>query len=143
MHELNNTLDSSDSSDEDVEMIELPTKISPLIKNRLESLYNTEKINTLLSRCMQLTATDNNAIRFVSSFINTLLLRWPMKKNDILNTLSYKSVAMQQLLQILWQSWSASKEAQLFGQEQIIYRLNEAISLLTGEITTYICILLN
>ncbi|ORE07744.1 HECT-domain-containing protein [Rhizopus microsporus var. microsporus] len=123
--------DSSDSSDEDVEMIELPTKISPLIKNRLESLYNTEKINSLLSRCMQLTATDSNAIRFVSSFINTLLLRWPMKKNDILNTLLYKSVAMQQLLQTLWQSWSASKEAQLFGQEQIIYRLNEAISLLT------------
>ncbi|KAG1456477.1 hypothetical protein G6F46_003782 [Rhizopus delemar] len=125
--------DSSDSDSEDVEMTEVVKTlyVSPELRERLESLYDMERINTILSKCMQLTTLGTEAIRSLSSFINTLLLRWPMKKSTILNTLSYKSLTMHHLMQTLWQSWSSSKEAKLFGRF-VMYQLNEAESLFTG-----------
>lgn len=127
-------LDSSDSDSEDVEMTEVVKTlyVSPELRERLESLYDMERINTILSKCMQLTTLGTEAIRSLSSFINTLLLRWPMKKSTILNTLSYKSLTMHHLMQTLWQSWSSSKEAKLFGRF-VMYQLNEAESLFTGK----------
>lgn len=126
----------SDDDQEDIVMTEtIHSNVPPRLRERLELLYETERINAILSKCIQLTTLGTDVIRYLSSFINTLLLRWPSKKGTILNTLSYKSSTLHHLIDTLWQSWSVSKEAQLFGQEQsIMHRLNEAESLLTGKI---------
>ena len=117
--------DSSDEEDEDedrdVVMKEATsttpiTIVSPLIRSRLETLYDSERVNHLLYQFMQI-GTSSDAIQSVSSFFNTLMLRWPMKKDAILNTLLYKSTNTHNLLQILWQSWSASTEAAFFNDD--------------------------
>ncbi|RCI03085.1 hypothetical protein CU098_001743, partial [Rhizopus stolonifer] len=128
----------SDDDQEDIVMTEtIHSNVPPRLRERLELLYETERINAILSKCIQLTTLGTDVIRYLSSFINTLLLRWPSKKGTILNTLSYKSSTLHHLIDTLWQSWSVSKEAQLFGQEQsIMHRLNEAESLLTDADST-------
>ncbi|CAO3619946.1 unnamed protein product [Mucor fragilis] len=92
------------------------THVSPLIRSRLETLYDSERVNRLLYQFMQI-GTNSDAIQSVSSFFNTLMLRWPMKKDAILHTLLYKSSNTHNLLQILWQSWSASTEAAFFNDD--------------------------
>ncbi|KAL9543299.1 hypothetical protein MBANPS3_008177 [Mucor bainieri] len=92
------------------------TNVSPLIRSRLETLYDSERVNRLLYQFMQI-GTNSAAIQSVSSFFNTLMLRWPMKKDAILHTLLYKSSNTHNLLQILYQSWSVSSEAAFFNDD--------------------------
>jgi ubiquitin-protein ligase E3 C len=112
------------------------SKVSPLIRAKLELLYDSERVNNLLYRFMQLATTvgnSNEAIQSISSFFNTLMLRWPMKKDTILNTLLYKSANTRHLLQILWKSWSSSNEATLFQDDKnIMNNLYEATKSITG-----------
>lgn len=138
--------DSSDDEDEDEERdiimkeaTDIPylnkPSVSPVIRARLELLYDSDRVNNLLFRFMQLaTRVPNNseAIQSISSFFNTLMLRWPMKKDTILNTLLYKSANTHHLLQLLWNSWSVSKEATLFKNDHsIMNNLSEAVKSIT------------
>ncbi|KAI9334179.1 hypothetical protein BD770DRAFT_402519 [Pilaira anomala] len=138
--------DSSDDEDEDEERditmkeaTDIPylnkPSVSPVIRARLELLYDSDRVNNLLSRFMQLAtrvANNSEAIQSISSFFNTLMLRWPMKKDTILNTLLYKSSNTHHLLQLLWNSWSVSKEATLFKNDQsIMNNLSEAVKSIT------------
>ncbi|KAI7903093.1 uncharacterized protein BX663DRAFT_536455 [Cokeromyces recurvatus] len=137
---MNQESDLSDE-EEDIEMEEvsntsLVPSVSPLIKERLESIYDSKRIRHLLYQFMQLVITHKEndiMIESISSFFNTLILRWPTKKDTILNTLLYKSLSNAQdlLLPILWSSWSKSLEAQLFNDDcHIISRLSEATQFL-------------
>lgn len=131
-------IESSDEEDEDedrdVVMKEaapssttVTTKVSPLIRSRLEALYDSERVNRLLYQFMQI-GTNSDAIQSVSSFFNTLMLRWPMKKDAILHTLLYKSSNTHNLLQILWQAWSVSTEAAFFNDDgNMMAHLAEAV----------------
>jgi ubiquitin-protein ligase E3 C len=111
--------------------------VPPMIRARLELLYDSERVNTLLYRFMHLATSVTNsseAIQSISSFFNTLMLRWPMKKDTILNTLLYKSANTHLLLQILWNSWSTSYEAVLFKNDKnIMDNLSEAVKSITGN----------
>ncbi|KAL7326000.1 ubiquitin-protein ligase (E3) [Mucor circinelloides] len=120
-------MESSDEEDEDEERdvtmkeattssIATTASVSPMIRTRLETLYDSERINHLLYQFMHI-GTNSDAIQSVSSFFNTLMLRWPMKKDAILHTLLYKSSNTHNLLQLLWQSWSASTEAAFFNND--------------------------
>lgn len=109
------------------------TIVSPLIRSRLETLYDSERVNHLLYQFMQI-GTSSDAIQSVSSFFNTLMLRWPMKKDAILNTLLYKSANTHSLLQILWQSWSASTEAAFFNDDgNIMAHLTDAVKYISDS----------
>lgn len=112
--------------------------VSPLIRARLELLYDSDRVNNLLYRFMQLASSvkgSSEAIQSISSFFNTLMLRWPMKKDIILNTLLYKSANTHHLLQILWNSWSTSNEAVLFKKDEtIVDSLSEAVRSITGKV---------
>lgn len=112
------------------------TAVPPMIRARLELLYDSVRVNNLLYRFMKLATSVTNsseAIQSISSFFNTLMLRWPMKKDTILNTLLYKSSNTHHLLQILWNSWSKSNEAVLFkNEESITDSLYEAVKSITG-----------
>jgi len=104
-------MESSDEEDEDEERdvmmkeattpsIATTASVSPMIRTRLETLYDSERINHLLYQFMHI-GTNNDA----------------MKKDAILHTLLYKSSNTHNLLQLLWQSWSASTEAAFFNND--------------------------
>jgi ubiquitin-protein ligase E3 C len=119
--------------------VEDSSNVSPLIRSRLEKLYDSVRINNLLSRLMQLgtsSATDNGqVIQSISSFFNTLMLKLPGKKDIILNNFLYKSSNTKHLLKILWNTWSESNEAKLFKNNQdIMSNLSEATKSITGKI---------
>lgn len=138
--------DSSDDDDEeqqqqqregeDVVMKEAEKPVNPAIRARLEQLYDSVRINNLLSRLMQLGTTDgknNEVIQAITGLFNTLMLKLPAKKDIILNAFLYKSSNTKHLLKILWNTWSASKEAALFKNDKdIMKNLSEATISLTG-----------
>lgn len=137
--------DASDDEDGDTIMKEqtfepatTESSVSPMIRARLELLYDSDRVNNLLYRFMQLASRVTNnteAIQSISSFFNTLMLRWPTKKDTILNTLLYKSINTHHFLQLLWNSWSGSKEAELFKNDQsIMANLSGAVKSITGNI---------
>lgn len=140
---LHYIIDSSDEdeddedNDKDIVMKESSATSSTctaasLIRARLDALYDSPYINQLLYRLLQVASTDNTSetIQSISSLFNTFMLRWPMKKDSIFNTLLYKS--SQRLLQILWVSWSGSAEATLFNDDaNIISNLTEAVNCIT------------
>lgn len=112
--------------------------VSPAIRARLEQLYDSTRINNVLSRLMQLgisTASNNNqVIQSITGLFNTLMLKLPAKKDIILNSFLYKSSNTQHLLKILWNTWSASNEAALFKNDRdIMKNLSEATNSLTGK----------
>ncbi|KAI9264431.1 hypothetical protein BY458DRAFT_556842 [Sporodiniella umbellata] len=119
-------------NDGDIEMIEVPHSYSTSkLRERLDLLFETEKVNDILSKCMSLSAPSVDIVRSLSSFINTVLLRWPLKKSTILNTLSYKTSTFHNLLHTLWKSWSRSQEARFFDKnESVLSRTNDAEQLL-------------
>ncbi|KAI8085862.1 uncharacterized protein B0P05DRAFT_534008 [Gilbertella persicaria] len=83
--------DDDDNDNDDVVMQEAKQPslvISPLILARLESLYASDRIHELLYSFIQ---QQQSGIESIASFFNTLMLRWPSKKDSILNTLLYKS----------------------------------------------------
>ncbi|GAA5813710.1 hypothetical protein MFLAVUS_007197 [Mucor flavus] len=134
--------DVSDDEDGDTIMKEpifkpatTESSVSPMIRARLELLYDSDRVNNLLYRFMQLASRVTNnteAIQSISSFFNTLMLRWPTKKDTILNTLLYKSINTHHFLQLLWNSWSGSKEAELFKNDQsIMANLSGAVKYIT------------
>jgi ubiquitin-protein ligase E3 C len=131
--------DTSDDvyKDRDIVMKEASAKpfILPLIRARLDALYDSRHINRLCRFLQLATSSANNTsetIQSISSFSNTLMLRWPMKKDSILCTLLYKS--SQRLLQILWQSWFESNEAMLFNDDaHIIPNLTRAVKCITAS----------
>ncbi|CEP08172.1 hypothetical protein [Parasitella parasitica] len=134
--------DSSEEEDEDEDKDVImkdvaPTTptvtISPLIRTRLETLYDSERVNRLLYQFIQ-AGTNSDAIQSVSSFFNTLMLRWPMKKDTILNTLLYKSSNTHNLLQTLWQSWTESQEAAFFNDDgNIMAHLTDALKYISDS----------
>lgn len=105
--------------------------IPPIIRERLESLYNSARVNQLLYRCIQLATTENDAIQSISGFFNTIMLRWPMKKDAILNTLLYRSQKSRELMQILWNAWAQSSTSALFNGDHIMPHLSEAVTCIT------------
>ncbi|KAI8346171.1 hypothetical protein BD560DRAFT_450527 [Blakeslea trispora] len=127
--------DSSDeSSDEEEDAImhevqEPAALVSPLIRARLELLYAPDRINDLLYTFIQ-RKSDTESI---ASFFNTLMMRWPAKKDTVLNTLLYKSRqrAAYPLVQRLWESWSTL--ASVFNDQNIIPHLSSAIKSLTDN----------
>lgn len=136
--------DDDDDKDEDIVMKEASTEVIiptnevlPIIRARLELLYDSVRVNNLLYRVMQLatSANSNEVTQSISSFFNTLMLRWPMKKDAILNTLLYKETNTQHLLQILWNSWSNSDVVVIFKQEGILSHLVESTKSITGICT--------
>ncbi|KAI8083325.1 uncharacterized protein B0P05DRAFT_51125 [Gilbertella persicaria] len=126
--------DDDDNDDDDVVMQEAKQPslvISPLILARLESLYASDRIHELLYSFIQQQQSD---IESIASFFNTLMLRWPSKKDSILNTLLYKSrqKTTQPLIHVLWESWSTT--AMVFNEEHIMLHLDTAVkSLMDGN----------
>ncbi|KAG2200529.1 hypothetical protein INT47_012315 [Mucor saturninus] len=144
-HDMMDVEDDSSSDDEEdndiimKEAVQVPgesqDEILPGIRARLELLYDSERVNHLLYRFMKLATSGNGeVIQSISSFFNTLMLRWPMKKDTILNTLLYKASNTHHLLQILWHAWSDSDESILFKEDQSIIRhLSEAVKSITDS----------
>lgn len=144
--------DSSEDEEEDKDRDIIMKESTPLasmnlqgdlsaIRARLELLYDSVRVDHLLYRFMKLASLDNTSevIQSISSFFNTLMLRWPMKKDTILNTLLYKASNTHHLLQILWSSWSNSNEALLFKQGQsIMNQLPEAVKAITGTVLFFL-----
>lgn len=126
---------------EDVVMKEAKSPVNPAIRARLEQLYDSVRINNLLSRLMKLGTTsvgennnnNNEVIQAITGLFNTLMLKLPAKKDIILNSFLYKSSNTKHLLKILWNTWSASKEAALFKNDKdIMKNLSEATVSLTA-----------
>ncbi|KAI8364309.1 hypothetical protein EDC96DRAFT_553583 [Choanephora cucurbitarum] len=133
MIKQDNSDDSSDEEDEEdivmQEVQEPAVLVSPLIRARLELLYAPDRINDLLYTFIQ-RKSDTESI---ASFFNTLMMRWPAKKDTVLNTLLYKSRqrAAYPLVQRLWQSWSPL--ASVFDDQNIIPHLSVAVKSLTDN----------
>ncbi|OBZ83104.1 hypothetical protein A0J61_08847 [Choanephora cucurbitarum] len=129
---LTNNSDDSSDDEEDIVMQEIQEPavlVSPLIRARLELLYAPDRINDLLYTFIQ-RKSDTESI---ASFFNTLMMRWPAKKDSVLNTLLYKSRqrAAYPLVQRLWQSWSPL--ASVFDDQNIIPHLSIAVKSLTDN----------
>ncbi|KAI8970934.1 hypothetical protein BDB01DRAFT_812998 [Pilobolus umbonatus] len=126
---------SDESEKEDVEMEEIPVRqVSPIIKERLEAFYDKKKMYNLLYRfneAIKITADRNDMVKSVASLFNTIMIRWPSKKDLILNTLLYKSSMTRDLLQLLWEIWNKSEEALLFNEYHMMHRLTEAAGSIT------------
>jgi ubiquitin-protein ligase E3 C len=111
-------------------MKEAPPVLSEEIKACLATLYSPDKISHLLHQFAQqatLHANDLNVVGSISSFFNTLMLRWPAKKEQVLNTILYKSKEYR-LIPLLYQAWSSTNEARLFNGDAINSQLIPAVA---------------
>ncbi|KAG0192795.1 hypothetical protein DFQ28_007699 [Apophysomyces sp. BC1034] len=136
------SIDSDSDSDEDVQLEDTQPEIraDQSVRKRLESLYDLEKLNSLVNRFMGMaTSTEEEPMKLVgpiTSLLNTLMIRFTGKKDSILNILLYhrwspssQNAAPTYLAQILWQSWCSTAEAAIFDHQYgMIYRLGAAIA---------------
>lgn len=132
--------------------------INKQIKHKLTVLFNNENLGKLLHQFVDMTferytqqqQTENQSINTYSSAVGsmanliiTLLIRWPSKKDTILNTLLYSyhdqtnvtTKNDQSLLQILWVSWLVSNKCGIFDESKvnIMDHLTEAVDTVLGK----------
>ncbi|CAO3643333.1 unnamed protein product [Cunninghamella blakesleeana] len=126
--------------------------INNQIKNKLTVLFNNENLGRLLHQFVNMSFEQSthkqqgqqienqsniysSAIGSMANLINTLLIRWPSKKDTILNTLLYSyhdqtktTKNDQSLLQVLWVSWLVRNECGIFDESKanIMNHLTEA-----------------
>ncbi|KAF7730412.1 hypothetical protein EC973_002218 [Apophysomyces ossiformis] len=121
--QLDNTLiaaidSDSDSENEAMQLVEPSKELrsDSLIRERLEALYNSEKLNNLVHRFMRIArSTDQEPMKIVgpmTNLLNTLMIRFSGKNDSILNILLYHRWSSSShemtgtyLTQILWLSW--------------------------------------
>lgn len=115
----------------------------PKIARRLESLYDATKISSIVRRFMH-RATDGMQTEVVvaslAHLLNSLMLRWPSKKDDLLNHLLYhrwwtgpSTEPPIQLSQLLWETWLTSPSASVFDKDdKLMGSLDTALRTVTG-----------
>ncbi|KAL0097797.1 hypothetical protein J3Q64DRAFT_1073333 [Phycomyces blakesleeanus] len=148
--ELKATDSDSDDSDEEQEdtvmseVLEPSARLDPMIQARLESLYTTEKINTLVQRCINLSVTENNGSKInqfigpMATLFTSLMISWPSKKDDLLGTFLYNRWGPEvnkpgsiHLTQLLWQAWSNTECVTMFDGHQSVNDISKKIPALS------------
>ncbi|KAL0094649.1 hypothetical protein F4703DRAFT_1728690 [Phycomyces blakesleeanus] len=139
--------DDSDEEQEDTvmsEVLEPSARLDPMIQARLESLYTTEKINTLVQRCINLSVTENNGSKInqfigpMATLFTSLMISWPSKKDDLLGTFLYNRWGSEvnkpgsiHLTQLLWQAWSNTECVTMFDGHQSVNDISKKIPALS------------
>ncbi|KAI8140679.1 hypothetical protein BJV82DRAFT_622100 [Fennellomyces sp. T-0311] len=155
LHEVSDLSDDSeDEGTHDTIMAEVHVQADPRIKERLESLYDTQHIDTLVRHFINLAAAASSStttdVQEISGdmacLFNTLMIQWPSKKDSIINTLLYhrwwsdtnKTVAVH-LAQFFWKVWSNHPYARIFDDDdRVMDRLPDALRAITERTGTEI-----
>ncbi|KAI7863834.1 hypothetical protein BDF14DRAFT_1733311 [Spinellus fusiger] len=137
-------VDSDSDADEelpqDVVMEESTPKrtLTPLVQERLESLYTTDKINALVQRCIQLATQSQDTptplfMAPMASLFNSLIVCWPRKKEGLLSTFLYHrwehepTKHSSHLAQIVWQAWLETENASVLSGQQTVDQMEDVM----------------
>ncbi|ORY96535.1 hypothetical protein BCR43DRAFT_279390 [Syncephalastrum racemosum] len=122
----------------------------PKIAQRLESLYDATKISSIVRSFMH-RATESmqteTVVASLAHLLNSLMIRWPSKKDDLLNHLLYHrwwtgsgTEAPVQLPQVLWETWLASPCASVFDKDdKLMGSLDAALRTVTAMARPGLC----
>lgn len=121
-------------------------RADPLIKERLENLYDTENITALVHRFMQhasiITTPDTpqqdltHLMAVMAGLFNSLMIRWSSRRDVILNILLYHRWASVHaplhIVHLLWQAWSMSENAAMVSGD-IMDNMSSAVKSVVGK----------
>lgn len=139
--------DESDYTDDDDSKEQVPTisdqKADPRIKERLQKLYDTEHITSLVRRFMQhmstVIASDAShqdvmhLIAVMAGLFNSLMIRWVTRRDVMLNILLYhRWVSDLHIIHLLWQAWKMSDFAATFSGD-VMDNLSTAVKRIVGK----------
>ncbi|KAI9246716.1 hypothetical protein BDA99DRAFT_262582 [Phascolomyces articulosus] len=154
MQPIQQDSDLSDESEEESNIqnqvtiiAEAPRQVDPRIKERLESLYDTQHIDILVRHFINLVATTTATTTTESSLniqqissdmaclFDALIIQWPSKKDALLNTLLYhrwwsdtSKTQPIHLAQFFWKAWSNHPFAGIFDDDDgIVSHLPDAL----------------
>ncbi|GES88691.1 HECT-domain-containing protein [Rhizophagus clarus] len=118
----NNDDDEDDEGDEDIVMSNRPElatmpKIDPQILEGISVLFDKQHLASFFAL---MKAAKSLALLKISNFFVTLMIRWPTKKTELLNSIIYSASDNRSAITLLWNTFKATDLARLLLNSQSV-----------------------
>lgn len=122
---VSNIHDDDDDDDDDTstsnrsELVTLP-KIDPRILRRISFLFDKQHLASFFAL---MKAADSPTLLKISNFFVTLMIRWPSKKTDLLNSMIYGKYSTsdgRSAISLLWDTFKTTDLARSLSSNQSI-----------------------
>jgi hypothetical protein len=99
-----------------LELATLP-KIDPRILKKISFLFDKQHLASFYAL---MKSADSPTLLKISNFFVTLMIRWPSKKTDLLNSMTNSTSNYRSTISLLWNTFKATDLARLLSSSQLI-----------------------